>query len=256
LSRLGIHCLYQSDSKENLGFSTDPDISELGKALSSHRHVAATSTRTAVPLPEMVSPFAFITSLPGCFEGPSLLGGELRLLDLDEQLTIQACEVMTRNGDDITSICDRYFKVTEKWLPIIDKTEFFVRLEQLQTSPSAPFSTLVMSMCLYAQQSSTILGRNSRVESLYYTTKCFYSLLQSSGRVSLELLQAGLLIATYEHSQALYEVSALSIGICARMGYALGLHRTIQPGTGSEDMPKKDLEESRRVWWGIFILER
>jgi hypothetical protein len=178
----------------------------------------------------MVSPFAFITSLPGCFEGPSVSGGELRLLDLDEQLTAQACEVMTRNGDDITFVCERCFKVTEKWLPIINKTEFFVRLKQLQTSSSASFSTLVMSTCLYAHASSPIRGRTSRVESLYYTTKCFYSLLQSSVRVSLELLQAGLLIATYEYSQALYEASALSIGICVRMGYALGLHRTIRPG--------------------------
>lgn len=113
-----------------------------------------------------------------------------------------------------------------------------------------------MSMCLYAHASSVLLGRNSRVDSLYYTIKCFYSLLQSSGRLSLELLQAGLLIATYEHSQALYEASVLSIGICARMGYALGLHRTIQPGIGMENTPKPDLEERRRVWWGIFILER
>lgn len=129
----------------------------------------------------------------------------------------------------------------------MDKREFFVRLEQLQASPNAPFSTLVMSMCLYAHTSSAVLGRNSRVESLCYNTECFYSLLQSNGRVSLELLQAGLLIATYEHSQALYEASTLSIGICARMGYALGLHKTIHPGTGSENMPKRDLEERRRA---------
>lgn len=105
-----------------------------------------------------------------------------------------------------------------------------------------------MSTCIYAHASSPILGRNSRVESLYYTTKCFYSLLQSSGRVSLETLQAGLLIATYEYSQAFYEASALSIGTCARIGYALGLHKTIQPGNGSENIPKRDLEERRRVW--------
>jgi hypothetical protein len=40
------------------------------------------------------------------------------------------------------------------------------------------------------------------------------------------------------------------------MGYAMGLHRTIQPGTGPENIPKRELEERRRVWWGIFILER
>jgi hypothetical protein len=169
---------------------------------------------------------------------------------------MQACEVMTRYGDDITSVSERYFRVTEKWLPIIDKREFLIRLGHCQTSPNAPFSTLVMSICLYAQSSSGVLGRNGRVESLYYTTKCFYSLLQSNGRVSLDLLQAGLLIAAYEHCQALYEASALSIGICARMGYALGLHRTIQLGTGSENMLKRDLDERRRVWWGLFILER
>jgi hypothetical protein len=163
---------------------------------------------------------------------------------------------MTRNGDDITSICERYFKVVEKWLPIIDRKGHFVRLEYLQTSPSAPFSTLVMSMCLYAQSSSVSLGRNSRVESLYYTTKCFYSLLQSNGRLSLELLQAGLLIAAYEHCQGLYEASALSIGICARMGYAMGLHRTIQYGTALEGISQGDLEQMRRVWWGVFIVER
>jgi hypothetical protein len=254
LSRLGITCIYSSDAKENSELSAGPDISELGMTLRRYRQVATTSA--VVPLPEMVSPFAFITSLPGCFEGSSLSGGELRLLDLDEQLTMQACEVMTRNGDDITSVCERYFIVTEKWLPIIDKLEFFIRLGHLQTSPNAPFSTLVMSMCLYAHQSSPVLGPNSRVESLYYTTKCFYPLLQSNGRVSLDLMQAGLLIAIYEHCQALYETSALSIGICARMRYSLGLHRTIQPSTESENIPKRHLEERRRVWWELFILER
>jgi hypothetical protein len=194
-----------------------------------------------------VSPFAFATSLPGYFEGQSLSRGELRLLDLDEQLTMQAYEVMTRNGGDVTPICKRYFKVVEKWLPIVDSKEFFIRLEHLQTSPSAPFSTLVMSMCLFAQSSSVLLCRDSRVESMYYTTKCFYSLLQSNGRLSLELLQAVLLIAVYEHCQACYEASALSVGICARIGYALGLHRIIQNGVESEDMSQGDIEERRRV---------
>lgn len=195
----------------------------------------------------MVSPFAFVTSHPGSFEGRSLSREELKLLDLDEQLTMQACEVMTRNGDDITSICQRFFKVVEKWLLIIDRKGFFVCLEHLRTSPSAPFSTLVMSMCLYAQSSSVMLGRNSRVESLYYTSKCFYSLLPSYGRLSLEPLQAGLLLAAYEYCQALYEASALSIGICARIWYALGLHRTIQYEFELEDMSPGDPEERRRV---------
>jgi Fungal specific transcription factor domain len=169
---------------------------------------------------------------------------------------MQAYDIMTRNGSDIASVCERCFTVTGKWLPIIDRIEVLVRLPYLRATPSASFSTLVLCMCLYSQSSSNPLDRSSRVEPLYFTAKCFHSILQSTGRISLEVLQAGLLIAIFEYNQGLHAASALTIGICSRMGYSLGLHKTLKQEFVADSRSQKEIEEARRTWWAVFILER
>lgn len=207
-------------------------------------------------LPEFISPFAFINSLPSYSEGQLSSEGDSRHLDFDEQVTTHATEVMTRNGDDISSTCERYFELVQSWLPIVDMADLFCRLSRLQTSPDAPFSILLLCICLYTKSLSEMPGRSNRVESLYYTAKCLHSLLQSTGRFCIELVQAGLLIAAYEHCQGLHEVSALSIGVCARLGYSLGLHQSLQQDSVPESRTVRQLEIRRRIWWSIFTLER
>ena len=72
------------------------------------------------------------------------------------------------------------------------------------------------------------------------------------------MIQAGLLIATYEYAHGLTKAAYISIGTCARMGYAGGLHRgqLDWSSLGGHLSPTLKEEEEHNLWWGIVICER
>ncbi|EHL03661.1 hypothetical protein M7I_0306 [Glarea lozoyensis 74030] len=84
----------------------------------------------------------------------------------------------------------------------------------------------------------------------------FVPLLSSTGNVSTDLIQAGLMIAVYEHSQAMHRDAWLTVGTCARMGHLLGLHTLIKQVSPPEGSQRAGFEEKRRLWWIIVVLER
>lgn len=72
------------------------------------------------------------------------------------------------------------------------------------------------------------------------------------------MIQAGLLIATYEYAQGLVEAAYISIGTCARMGYAGGIHvgQVGRTPSGGQLAPTLKDEEEHNLWWGIVVCER
>jgi len=184
--------------------------------------------------------------------------GEYQVLNLDQQLTEQCCDIVRRDGDDILLSCSRYFSLVHTWYPIISKVEFYDRLSSLQSSPKGDFSVLVLAIHLVSQVYRQIPRENNSLEQLYHTTKGFYSILMSTGRSSIEVIQAGLLLAIYEHHQALHDVIYQTLGACARMGYTLGFDKTLSqdilPGAQANSVAES--QRQRQVWWGIIILER
>ncbi len=75
---------------------------------------------------------------------------------------------------------------------------------------------------------------------------------------STSLVQASLLIATYEYAHSLEEAAYISIGTCARMGYIVGLHngRFGSPLRGDRTLATLKEEEDYNLWWGIVTCER
>jgi hypothetical protein len=73
--------------------------------------------------------------------------------------------------------------------------------------------------------------------------------------MSIQVLQAGLLLSLYELGHAIYPSAYLSIGACARYAYALGINKDANTQV-SKVLTLVELEENRRVWWGIVILDR
>ena len=72
----------------------------------------------------------------------------------------------------------------------------------------------------------------------------------------MELVQAGILVACYEHCQALHQDAWLSIGACVRMAHLMGLQTELRkmPPTGKDE--RNMLDTKRCLWWGIVVIER
>jgi hypothetical protein len=62
-------------------------------------------------------------------------------------------------------------------------------------------------------------------------------------------------LALYELGHAIYPAAFLSIGACARYAHALGINvsRTLKT---RKVLTLVEVEERRRVWWAIVILDR
>jgi hypothetical protein len=69
------------------------------------------------------------------------------------------------------------------------------------------------------------------------------------------LIQAGLLLAVYEVGSGNPPAASLSIGGCTRLGYTLQLHDDQKDNKHLLTFSVK-AEELRRVWWGIYMLDR
>lgn len=143
-----------------------------------------------------------------------------------------------------------------RWCPIIDNKELYDRLSRLRTSPTADFSILTLTIHLISQLYGQIPRERDGLERLYYTTKGLHSILMSTGRLSIEFIQAGLLLAAYEHFQALHDAAYQTLGACARMGYTLGFHKSLSPDILPDAHANAVAERQRQVWWGIIIFER
>ena len=181
-------------------------------------------------------------------------------LGVDEQISAQAARLLNaiaRKRGPINVFISAYFRNFHRSLPIVSQDTFYAQLQLLQNSPNSHFSTLLLSMILISYLSSKIDdGEGKEAKELYPTLKNIYGLLTSTGRVTVELVQAGVIIAAWEHCQGLGREGWLSIGCCARMGNVLSLHHTIR-----EDMPesiegRRELDTRRSLWWGIVVLER
>lgn len=88
---------------------------------------------------------------------------------------------------------------------------------------------------------------------LYLTTKSLYTQTLASFPDSLLLVQAGIIIASYEYATRMINEAFCSISVCARMGYATGLHR-LNLTEGSDH--SSQAAEKNNTWWGVVITER
>jgi hypothetical protein len=127
-------------------------------------------------------------------------------LGIDDQVSLQARRLLgaiSRRRGPINRFCEVYFGTFHHALPIISKEVFYWQLEN--NSSDSHFSTLLLSVYLITHltpQPGSIPAES--LEQLYPTLKSIYSLLQSTGKISVELVQAGVLIASWEHCQALH----------------------------------------------------
>jgi hypothetical protein len=154
---------------------------------------------------------------------------------------------------EVIANASMYFETIHIWMPIISKKRFYDHHLHPTFYFHADIALLLLSMKLITSMLPDELA-NPRTPA-YNAAKHFYLEIEASGMMSIQVLQAGLLLSLYELGHAIYPSAYLSIGACARYAYALGINKDANTQV-SKVLTLVELEEYRRVWWGILILDR
>ncbi|QYS92706.1 Zn(2)-C6 fungal-type domain-containing protein [Trichoderma simmonsii] len=140
-----------------------------------------------------------------------------------------------------------FFATVHQWMPVISR----IRLHSLLTSqplhqqePDAILLLLSIKLIL------SVPEQNKSVSEIYVTTKQFFLMVETAGCLTLQLVQAGLMISLYELGHGIYPAAFSTIATCARYGTALGID-----DLAATDLTSAGGEEKLRVWWGILIVD-
>ncbi|KAE8353400.1 fungal-specific transcription factor domain-containing protein [Aspergillus coremiiformis] len=159
-----------------------------------------------------------------------------------------------RNAVEVRHDVDVYFNSVHTFFPIVSKLRLYRQLTNEDRNYDADLALLLIAMQLHTRPSTAV---DTMEVELYRLAKASYTYIESNGLLSITVLQALLLISLYEMSNAVYPAAYLTVGRCARLGHAMGIHQRSDapqmlngPGTWVE------LEERRRTWWAVIILDR
>jgi hypothetical protein len=148
-----------------------------------------------------------------------------------------------------------YFNNVHPWMPIISKRHYYQRFDDPQYELCADIALLIVTMRLILWSPSPSTAYEGYKSRMYQAAKQYYAGLETAGLLTLPILQAGVLITLYEFGHAIYPSAYFSIGACARYGVALGIDRAASLLAEKSSL-WVEIEEKRRVWWAILILDR
>ncbi|EEA22376.1 hypothetical protein TMatcc_008182 [Talaromyces marneffei ATCC 18224] len=149
----------------------------------------------------------------------------------------------------------QFFQIT--WMPIIGRKRYLNTV----LNPLSPLRrpTTLLALCMKLSCLEVLGDRGKQRTSLYQLVKKFYSEVESTEGLCIQVLQAGILIAIFEICDAIYPAAYLTVGACARYGVVMGLDKINQDRMGGDHnyaASWMEIEERRRAWWGVLILDR
>ncbi len=156
------------------------------------------------------------------------------------------------------NIANEFFRRVHTWLPIVSKREFFAHLLNPLAGRRTELSLLTLCMRLSCPEIGGRTEDGRELDAIYRIAKRFHFEVESTGLMTLSVLQSAILIAIHEIGQAVYPAAFLTIGACARYGAALGLDKigSSLMGDQGEKLSWDQVEERRRVWWAVLMLDR
>jgi hypothetical protein len=177
--------------------------------------------------------------------------------DFDLNVSMSAFAVLDGVEAHYARFMGLYFNSTHSWLTIVRKQRFIKRVAASKHKAEAEVAILLLAMRLVAEpfDFTKTQGDASR-DTLYQAAKNLHAIIQASKGPSLELIQAGVLIALFEHNSAIADAAYDTLVNCFRMSQYLGLDM-IHSGTKSKNSYVSAIEEERRrTYWGIVALDR
>lgn len=131
--------------------------------------------------------------------------------------SLQEVLAILGQGSALLESSTAYFDTIHCWMPIVSKKRIDLGIPLQNGGPDLAMLFLAMK-----------LATSHRAEpdgdaALYTASKNFLVTLEAAGVVSLPCLQAMILVAIYEYSQAIYPAAWMTVGACARYADILGL---------------------------------
>jgi hypothetical protein len=144
-------------------------------------------------------------------------------------LHLEVHRLIRSTGQFVDDITVRYFQGIHRYLPIISRTRFHNSLITSGATPSTEFSILLLAICVVASRKREGASNASfDWQQLHIHAKSLLAQVQSSSPVSVELIQAALLLSLHEYAGGKPDDALASIASCARMVCAALLHTLSQ----------------------------
>ncbi|KAF2098374.1 hypothetical protein NA57DRAFT_66687 [Rhizodiscina lignyota] len=158
------------------------------------------------------------------------------------------------NTAQVQHDADLYFTSIHTFFPIISRLRIYQHIQDPVESLKPDLVFLLYAMQLICRPVEDASGQ---VAERYASTKRLASHLESRHLLSVRFLQGLLLVGLYEMAHAIYPAGYLTVGHCARVAGAMGINN-LKGVAQMFPSPRSvtELEEMRRVTWGIIILDR
>lgn len=161
--------------------------------------------------------------MPSVFflEGAAFISGRYQIGRQYLQIP-QVFEDVCPTATIVQRIVSSYFTSTHSWLPIISKERMHRDLHIPLENTSADLALLCLCMQIVGERLPQAL-QNPQT-SFYLSVKEYYFQVESAGFLSVQLLQAGVILAVYEFGHAIFPAAYITIGRCAKISHAIGVH--------------------------------
>ncbi|KAE8387435.1 hypothetical protein BDV23DRAFT_174674 [Aspergillus alliaceus] len=151
-----------------------------------------------------------------------------------------------------------YFGTVHKWLPLVNKETFKARWEKPSFEPTTEDCLLLLSMCLIIQRPDEQQSPSMMETEQYHAVKHLFqhAFTDSISSPLVAVLQAGVLLATYEYGHGMVHAAHSTVYSCISAAITLGLHQSKACSCSRFSAGWKDQGEGAYVWWALVISER
>jgi len=179
-------------------------------------------------------------------------------LTFQTRLSILADTVFNAVEGGVGNIVTNYLKTTHTWLCMIHERRFLDHLTKPGAMLDAEFTIGFLAMYLVSPASTDFRdGKcdNTFLDGVYRSVKELYH-MRAAQRSHFMMVISGIWIALYEIYHTDNAAARITLRIAATMAYKLGLDSSINYTMSSHQNGTLSLEERRRVWWSLVIVDR
>ncbi|MCJ1246722.1 hypothetical protein MMC30_003931 [Trapelia coarctata] len=161
-------------------------------------------------------------------------------------------------GGDPRAVSARFFETVHVWMPLISKKRFYDYLMNPLSQLSHPRADLtILIFCMKLINWSPVKQTQDKAKTpAYLAAKRILLAAELDGMLTLQILQASIIVLIYEVGHAIYPAAYMSVGSCAKYGLALGIDKQRAISSTASILDILEEEERRRAWWAIVVFDR